>query len=294
MTTADAVNSHLNDAKAVTELPAARLAQALEHWGCQPDGEPLSGGMSEVLPVCRGDQELMLKLLPPSAAACEALALQAFPTSASVRCLDHHDELGALLLERLTSDSLAGVTSDRSIAIQADLARRLAVPDPSRTNDAVQIERLASDGWLFHLEDLRDRSPRVLSDRSIDAAREAITNLADDPTATLTHGDLHSRNVHRDRDGNWRALDPAPRVGTIAYEGHTVIVERDRLGQLITAGPRELQRRLELFADVAAVPMDLVTRLCQARAVSSALYEAIEGNGVLAAELAWMAESLTR
>lgn len=294
MTTAEAVNSHLNVAKAVSESPAARLAQALDHWECQPDGEPLSGGMSEVLPVRRGDQELMLKLLPPPAAACEALALRAFPTSASVRCLDHHDELGALLLERLTSDSLAGVTSDRSIAIQADLARRLAVTDPSRTNDAVQIERLASDGWLFHLEDLRRRSPRVLSDRSVDAAREVITNLAYDSTATLTHGDLHSRNVHRDRDGNWRALDPAPRVGTIAYESHTVIVERDRLGELITAGPRELRRRLELFADVAAVPMDLVTRLCQARAVSSALYEAIEGNGVLAAELAWMAELLTR
>lgn len=72
-------------------------------------------------------------------------------------------------------------------------------------------------------------------------------------------------------------LDPAPRVGTIAYESHTVIVERDRLRELITAEPRELQRRLELFADVAAVPMDLVTRLCQARAVSSALHEAIEG-----------------
>ncbi|MBT8162987.1 aminoglycoside phosphotransferase family protein [Arthrobacter sp. GN70] len=250
--------------------------------------------MSIVMPVRRGNQELMLKVLPWPEASREALALKAFPASASVRCLDHHDELGALLLERLTPGSLAGVTPDRSITIQADLARRLAVPDPSRKNDAIQIERLASDGWLVHLEGLLHRAPRVLSDRSVDAAREAITNLADDPTATLTHGDLHSRNVHRDRDGFWRVIDPAPRVGTIAYESHTVIVERNRLAELIAAGPCELRRRLELFADVAAVPLDLAERLCQARAVSSALHEAIEGEGALAAALAWMAASLAR
>ncbi|MBT8162604.1 MULTISPECIES: aminoglycoside phosphotransferase family protein [Arthrobacter] len=275
------------------ESLASRLAHALEEWGCQPDGEALRGGMSEVLPVRRGDQELMLKLLPRAEAAREALALQAFPPSVSVRYLDHHDELGALLLERLTSDSLAGMPPDRSITIQADLARRLAVPDPSRKKDAIQIERLASDGWLVHLEGLLHRAPRVVSERAIGAALEAITDLGTDPATTLTHGDLHSRNVHRDRDGFWRVIDPAPRVGTIAYESHTVIVERDRLGELIADGPRELRRRLEHFSDVAAVPLDLAERLCQARAVSSALHEAIEGNAGLAAELAWMAESLS-
>ncbi len=100
--------------------------------------------------------------------------------------------------------------------------------------------------------------------------------------------------THLDLDGRWRALDPAPRVGTIAYESHTVVVERDRLGELIAAGPRELLRRLELFADVAGVPPGLAAGLCQARAVTSAVHEAIEGNAALASQLVWMAESLTR
>lgn len=281
----------------ISSMPASLsdpLARALEHWGCEPDGELLHGGMSEVLPVRRGDQELMLKVLPRSAAALEALALRAFPASASVRCLDHDDGLGALLLERLTPVSLAGAPPDRSITVQAELARSLAVPDSSRMSDGVSIERLGSDGWLAHLDVLLHRGPSLLSGRSIERAREAIAALAEDPTGTMTHGDLHSRNVHRDRDGRWRVLDPAPCIGTIAYESHTVVVERDRLGELITAGPRELLRRLELFADVADVSPALAAGLCQARAVTSAVHEAIEGHALLATQLAWMAESLSR
>ena len=269
-----------------------RIRKALQHWHCAPDGDALRGGMSVVVPVRRSDERLMLKLLPADAAAREALALSLFPASASVVCLDHRADLGALLLERLTPESLVGMDPDRSITIQADLARRLAVPVPPASVGAVHIAPLAA-GWRAHLDDLHRRRRSMLPERVIDCAREVISWFADEPTTTLTHGDLHSHNVHRDQDGCWRALDPAPRVGTVAYESHTVILERDRFGELIAAGAGELQARLALFAEVAGVGVDAASRLCQARAVSSALYEAIDGNGALAAELAWMAETLT-
>jgi streptomycin 6-kinase len=270
-----------------------RIRKALQHWHCQPDGAVLRGGMSVVVPVRRSDERLMLKLLPSDAAVREALALSLFPRSASVVCLDHHADLGALLLERLTPESLVGADIDRSITIQADLARRLAVPAPPVPGDAVRIERLAADGWRRHLDDLHRARPSMLPNRVIDFAREVVAEFSEDRTTSLTHGDLHSHNVHRDRAGNWRALDPAPRIGTIAYESHTVIVERVRFGELIAGGERELRRRLTLFGEVAGVSPDAAARLCQARAVSSALYEAQQGHEALAAELAWMAEALT-
>lgn len=196
-------------------------------------------------------------------------------------------DLGALLLERLTPRSLAEAPTDEQITVQARLARKLAVPAPAG------IGRLADDGIVNHLDNLTRDCPDLLNPRLTDAAREATRDLGNDSTATLTHGDLHSANVHQDHYGRWRVLDPNPRVGTIAFESHTVVVERPRLGEVIRAGGRELRRRLALFSEVAEVDPSLAERLCQARAVMSALYEQTRSNSRLAAELRWMAETLT-
>lgn len=266
-----------------------RLKAVLERWDCRIDGAEQRGGMSVVVPVrSRSGVPLMLKLLDPDAAAREAIALRAFPDDAAVRCHGHAADLGALLLERLTPVSLVGADPDELIMVQADLARRLAVPDPGG------IDRLAeTDGWLHQLDDLHRLGPDLLGARAIGSARETIARLGRDPiTTTLTHGDLHAANVHRDAEGRWRVLDPSPWVGTIAFESHTVIVERPRLGELVAAGPVELGRRLELFAEVAGVDRESAVRLCQARAVSSALAERSRAPG-LAAGLVWMAEALT-
>ncbi|MFC0673687.1 aminoglycoside phosphotransferase family protein [Brachybacterium hainanense] len=275
--------------------PAAQLpagaAEALLRWDCRADGDLLRGGMSVVLPVRRGDEPLMLKLLPAEAARLEALALAAFPRDAAVECLAHDAELGALLLERLSARSLAGEATDLSITVQADLARRLAVAAPA-VPGAEEIPPLSADAWLAHLASQRAEAPRVLSARALGAAREAITSLDEEPCPTMTHGDLHARNVHLDDDGCWRALDPTPRRGTIAHESHTVVLERDRFEELISAGPAELRRRLDLFAEVAGVDAALARRLCQARAVSSALHEAVHGPAALTGALTWMAETL--
>lgn len=267
---------------------AERLAAALDRWHCRVIGSELRGGMSVVVPVesTRGVPR-MLKVLDPDAAAREAVALRAFPRAASVQCHEHVPDLGALLLERLTPRSLAGADSDEMITVQAQLARRLAVADPG------SLQKLSDhEGWLDQLEHDRIRHPHLLTPRAGDAAREAIGDLAHDPVTTVTHGDLHSRNVHLDVDGRWRALDPDPRVGSIAFESHTVVVERDRLPDLVRSGPHELRRRLALFADVAEVDLTWATRLCQARAVSSALFERDRHPG-LADGLRWMAEVLT-
>lgn len=270
-------------------LPSSdQLSAALRRWDCTVDGQAMYGGMSVVVPVTSADgSELMLKLLNTDAATREALALRAFPPSASVRCFDHAPDLGALLLERLTSRSLAEASTDEQITVQARLARKLAVPAPAG------IERLADDGIDDHLDNLTRDCPDLLNPRLTDAAREATRDLGKDSTARLTHGDLHSANVHQDHHGHWRVLDPNPRVGTIAFESHTVVVERPRLGEVIRAGGRELRRRLALFSEVADVDRSLAERLCQARAVMSALYEQTRGNGRLAGELRWMAEMLT-
>ncbi|QDP97637.1 hypothetical protein FOE78_18510 [Microlunatus elymi] len=268
--------------------PADRLQAALDRWGCRVAGPELRGGMSSVIPVVSADgSSLMVKVLEVGPAKAEAIALRAFPPVAAVRCFDHAEDLGALLLERLTATSLSGVPADQSITVQARLARQLAVPDPDG------ISRLADADLTGHLRRLLRQCPSFLSHRSVAAARNTLDDLPQEPTTSLTHGDLHALNVHQDTDGNWRALDPSPLVGTIAFESHTVIVERDRLRDVIEAGTAEVHRRLALFAEVAEVDPELSERLCQARAVLSALYEQGRGNTGLGDGLRWMAEALT-
>lgn len=228
----------------------------------------------------------MLKLLDAATARMEAVALRAFPPAASVRCVDHADDLGALLLERLAPESLVGRPADEQIVVQAQLARALAVADPGG------IPPLAT-GLADHLDRLRERAPDLLGRRALEMSADVASVLGRLPGATLTHGDLHAANVHRDADGIWRTLDPNPRVGTIAHESHTVVVERSRLAELIRDGGRlELVRRLDLFAEVAGVDAGLAAGACQMRAALSALHAADEGNAPIAEQLGWMAEAL--
>jgi len=245
--------------------------------------------MSVAVPVRSPDgAALMLKVLDVTAARAEATALRAFPEHASVRCLAHADGLGALLLERLAGPSLLGRSIDEQIVVQAGLARALAVPDPGG------LPRLA-DGQAEHLDRLLGQVPDLLARRVVATAAEAIGDLDSSPVTTLTHGDLHPANVLQDGSARWRAIDPDARVGTVAHESHTVVVDRSRLDELAgrgRAGATELRRRLVLFSDIAGVDTDLATRLCQARAVVSALFEAGRGDRRLASGLGWVAETL--
>src|SRR4051794_36376666 len=112
------------------DAPDDRLTAALRRWNCRVDGAAPRGGMSVVVPVQSTGGPLMLKILDPDAAAREATALRTFPSTASVTCFEYAEDLGALLLERLSAESLTGAGIDDQITVQAELARRLAVPDP--------------------------------------------------------------------------------------------------------------------------------------------------------------------
>lgn len=266
---------------------SSRLDAALERWHCRRDGETLTGGMSRVQPARRRDgSAVVVKVLEPAAAIREARALAAFSDRASVGLIAVAEDLGALLLERLTPTDLTTEADPwRRIEVQARLAAALVVDDPGG------VPLLDPPGWLDQLERQLVAVPELLSGSAVGRARSTIAALP--AVDTLTHGDLHARNVHLDRDGRWRALDPAPLVGTVAHESHTVVVERDRLDELMTAGVVELRRRLEFFAEVAGCDRDLAIDLCQARAVSSALHEGGLGDpkGVVPG-LGWVAESL--
>jgi streptomycin 6-kinase len=89
----------------------------------------------------------------------------------------------------------------------------------------------------------------------------------------MLHGDLHFGNILRSRRERWLTIDPKGWFGSAAFDAFTVVAGgREQLGVgdgLYAA----LVRRVSRFAAAAQVDLDLALACCQARAVSSYLYQ---------------------
>ena len=109
----------------VEKLP--RLAtKACSRWQLTPDGELMHGFCAVVLPVRRADgHPAVLKLTwTDHETQHEPLALKLYDGNGAVQLLDHDEELGALLLERLDQHSLDDEPIDLAVGVIGELLRR--------------------------------------------------------------------------------------------------------------------------------------------------------------------------
>ncbi|MFD1148638.1 aminoglycoside phosphotransferase family protein, partial [Saccharothrix hoggarensis] len=100
-------------------------------WDLTPDGDLMHGYVAVVLPVRRADgHPAVLKLTwLDDETRQEPLALAAWRGEGVVRLLDHDDEHGALLLERLDhTRTLLDVPVEEALAVTGGLLRGLRVP----------------------------------------------------------------------------------------------------------------------------------------------------------------------
>lgn len=224
-----------------------------------------------VLPVIAPTGRAVLKVsFPHPGNRGEAMALRTFAGVGAVRLLAATADGVGLLLERAGHQTLGSLISvEEQLEVAGGLARRLAVPAP------VEAMPLAStcEGWLEQLEQQLAATPGALSRKAVDRARSTITELADDHTPTMLHGDLHVGNVLRAQREPWLAIDPKGWSGTAAHDTFTVIAAG-------STGLREepnveeaLRLRIDRFAAAAGIDPELALACSQARAVSSYLYQ---------------------
>lgn len=185
----------------VARLP--KLAtKACSRWRLTPDGALMNGLCAVVLPVRQADgRPAVLKLTWVDGETMhEPLALRLYDGNGVVRLLDHDEELGALLLERLDhTRSLLDVPIEQAVSVIGGLLRRhrgIQAPDEMRR-------------FVCGLEH-HPAVPREL----LDAAREAGTR----PMGTaLVNEDLHYENVLRGDREPWLMIDPKPLSGDPEY-----------------------------------------------------------------------------
>jgi streptomycin 6-kinase len=186
----------------VASLPTL-ATKACSRWRLTPDGPLMNGMCAVVLPVRQADgHPAALKITwVGDETEGEPLALKLYDGNGAVRLLDHDEELGALLLERLDhTRSLNDEPIDKAVGVICGLLRR-----HRHLNAPAEIRRFQGE--------LRDHPaiPRTL----FDAARDVADNRT--MGTTLVNEDLHYQNVLRGDREPWLTIDPKPLSGDPEY-----------------------------------------------------------------------------
>ena len=125
----------------LADLPAIIDAQC-QRWDLRVVGEPGHGSNALVLPVVRSGTDLVLRLNPPGdEVARHADALRFWAGRGTVHLVDADPEHGAILLERLETESLRDRTVDEAIGVLGRMMRRLAVPAPTSAPSTADMVR---------------------------------------------------------------------------------------------------------------------------------------------------------
>lgn len=257
------------------ELPTI-LDEACRRWRRRPSGDVWHGEVALVLAVEHPSGPAVLKAsFPHEGNRGEATALEVFDGRGAVRLIDADESRLVLLLERAEPLSLddavasSATSVDAALHIAGDLAQQLARTAPPGTTTLAST----MGPWEEQLDGQLRAVPGLVSPAAVARARETMHHLALDRTSTMLHGDLHFGNILRARRQPWLAIDPKGWSGTLAWDAFTVVCGRRDELQQVGDLRRSIRRRVHRFSTAAGADTDLAIACCQARAVSSYLYQ---------------------
>ncbi|MFE9634415.1 aminoglycoside phosphotransferase family protein [Streptomyces sp. NPDC006463] len=263
------------DADWLRQLPRITEA-ALDRRGVQAQRVQAPGGRSSLVVLVRypDGTPAALKLAPPHARPDRELAALAhWGGFGAVRVLDsrHHEEDGALLLERLHPEvSLRSLPEAKALLEASGTLRRLWVAPPARHVWETVAERAERQSVALKAA---PAEVRPLADAAL-AMRDEL--VAAPPEELLLHGNFRQGKVLAGERAPWLTVGPDPLVGERAYDLARLV--RDRLeDQMATsAGAAGARRRVNKLADALEVDRDRLRGWTVFRAVES-------GNRALAA-----------
>ena len=194
----------------------ATVRLLIEQWRLRPDGDPIHGHCSLVLPVRTAEgAAAMLKVgFPDEESEHEHLALQRWGGHGAVRLLSADPHHRGLLLERLSSTDLSTVSDAEACRVVADLYRHIHIPAMP------QLRPLSYfiDPWTAELAGLARNAP--IPRRLVEQAIALANDLIADRTVPdrVIHTDLHYANVLAAEREPWLVIDPKPVNGDPHYE----------------------------------------------------------------------------
>lgn len=165
----------------------------------------------------RGDDEVILKMgVPNPELTSEMTALKLFNGNGACQLLEHDEERGLLLLERLKPGKMLAELEDdeeRTI-IAAEVMSKLWRKVPS-DNKFIKL----SD-WFAGLKKIRphfDGGTGPFPKKLLERVESFLPELFADTDVKLMHGDFHHFNILSSERG-WLVIDPKGVIGPVGYE----------------------------------------------------------------------------
>lgn len=255
-------------------------ADLLDEWELRPDGPPLNGYVSMVVPVRTADgvvAALKITFDGDVESEHESVALSQWAGDGAVTMLRADPRRRALLLERLGPEDLTQVDAIDAI----DACEIIASLYPRLHRRASPVFRNLTDfveSWLTALA--TDAHTVPVPPRLIDQALRTGRDLCDDPNSvgTLIHGDLHYQNVLSSRTRSpWLAIDPKPMSGDPHFEIAPLLWNRwDEMSRNVRAG---IERRFFTVVDTAGFDEDRARDWVIVRTVLNAHWVVEDANG---------------
>ncbi|MEU9124576.1 aminoglycoside phosphotransferase family protein [Streptomyces sp. NPDC048506] len=278
----------------IAELP--RLAgDLLARWDLRPDGPVAYGMASLVVPVLQADGTpavLKLQQLRDETAGAAA-GLRAWRGDGIVRLLDHDEDTGTQLLERLDATrTLSSITDDaQAMQILAALMARLtSVPAPENLRQLSAITATMLDLTPQAVPALHDPAEQ----RLVRTCASAVAELLGEPGDRLLHWDLHYDNVLAGEREPWLAIDPEPLAGDPGFELLPAL--DNRWDDVVATGDvaAAILRRFDLLTEVLGLDRRRATGWTLGRVLQNALWDIEDGATALEPAQVAIANALLR
>jgi streptomycin 6-kinase len=256
----------------VDALPGI-VEMTMLQWGIRPDGNPVNGYCSMVIPVrtAEGAAAVVKIGFPDEESEHEHLALRRWGGRGAVRLISADPRHRTLLLERLGDTDLTGVAEAEACRVVADLYRSLHVPAlPSLRSLASFVE-----GWTADLAALPRSAPipRRLVEQAMALGRDLTADRA--VPDRVVHTDLHYGNVLSGRREPWLAIDPKPVNGDPHYEIAPMLW--NRWGEITRDVRGGVRRRLWTLVDAAGLDERRARDWVVVRMVHNAMWAVQDG-----------------
>jgi streptomycin 6-kinase len=243
----------------LSDLPRL-IAEQCRRWELRVVGEARHGSNALVLPVARGGAELVLRLNPPGEeVARHADALRFWAGRGTVLLVESDSATGAMLLERLASESLRDRPVAEAMVVLGAMMRRLAVPAPDWAPSTADIVRRRAGQLAAEWHELGEPFDRAF----LAEALRVADALADAGAGSAANGDLHSEQVLRGDREEWLCVDPILLRGEIGYDLARVLWTR--LDEMPDAA--SIVRHLDTVAAQAGLARDRARDLAVFRTV---------------------------
>ncbi|WP_275003451.1 aminoglycoside phosphotransferase family protein [Promicromonospora iranensis] len=267
----------------IADLPAL-VADLLDRWALERDGEATAGEASLVLPVRGPDATRSVLKLQLRRAETEAaiIGLRTWNGAGAVRLLDHDPGSSAMLLERLDHRHTLASLEDDDTAIQqlAELhARLVSVSAPPGLTSLGDVAAAMLEEVPRAVGSLADPADRQV----LQGWAAVVAELVAEPGDQLLHWDLHYDNVLAGEREPWLAIDPEPLAGDPGFDLWPALDSRWADVVVADGDPRRVvRRRFDLLTEVLGLDRVRATGWTLGRLLQNALWDVEDGATALA------------